>query len=103
MALGEAAFATAWAEGRAKTPEEAVAYALEETPEWPARSAGGLLSAREIEVLRFVAEGLTDAQIAERLYLSRHTVGNHLRSVYRKLDARGRAAAVKRAGELGLL
>jgi predicted ATPase/DNA-binding CsgD family transcriptional regulator len=101
--LGEAAFAAAWADGRAMTPEEAVAYALEEPQESPSRSARGLLSAREIEVLRFVAEGLTDAEIAERLYLSRHTVGNHLRSVYRKLDARGRAAAVKRAGELGLL
>lgn len=61
------------------------------------------LSAREVEVLRLVAEGLTDARVAERLYLSPRTVGQHLRSVYNKLGMNSRTAAVKKAVELGLI
>jgi predicted ATPase/DNA-binding CsgD family transcriptional regulator len=107
-ALGEAAFEAAWAEGRAMTPEEAVAYALDPTPaaevSSPDHPAGGrILTAREVEVLSLVAEGFTDAQTAERLYLSPRTVGWHLRSVYRKLGVGSRTAALRRAAELGLL
>jgi len=61
------------------------------------------LSAREREVLALVAEGLSDSGIAERLVLSRHTVHRHVANAMRKLDARTRAAAVARAGQLGLL
>ncbi len=63
--------------------------------------AGGL-SMREVEVLRLVAAGLTDAQVAERLFLSPRTVGQHLRSVYNKLGVDNRAAATRFAVERGL-
>ena len=52
-----------------------------------------LLSKREIEVLVLVAEGLTNPQVAQGLYLSPRTVGQHLRSIYRKLGVSSRAAA----------
>ena len=60
------------------------------------------LTAREVEVLRLVAEGLTDAQVAERLVVSLRTVHAHLRSIYRKLDVRSRSAATRYAVEHGL-
>lgn len=64
---------------------------------------GQTLTSREIEVLRFMAEGLTDAQVAGRLYISPRTVGQHLRSIYRKLGVPSRTAAARRADELGLI
>jgi DNA-binding CsgD family transcriptional regulator len=60
------------------------------------------LSAREVEVLRLVASGLTDAQVAERLFISPRTVGQHLRSVYNKLGVSSRTAATRFAVEHGL-
>jgi DNA-binding CsgD family transcriptional regulator len=42
----------------------------------------------EQQVSRIVAEGLTNAQVAERLFLSRHTIDFHLRKIYRKLAVR---------------
>ena len=60
------------------------------------------LSAREAEVLRLVAQGLTDAQVAERLFLSPFTVKAHLRSIYGKLAVENRAAASRLAAERGL-
>jgi DNA-binding CsgD family transcriptional regulator len=61
------------------------------------------LSAGEVEVLVLVAEGLTDSQVAERLYLSPRTVGQHLRSVYRKLGVPSRAASAREAVERHLI
>lgn len=58
----------------------------------PARGSGGL-SAREIEVLRLLAGGESNGQIAARLGISINTVERHVGNVYRKLDARGRAEA----------
>ncbi|MDF3038274.1 MAG: protein kinase [Thermomicrobiales bacterium] len=63
----------------------------------------GGLTAREIDVLRLVAEGLTDPQIARRLYLSPRTVHTHLRSIYAKLDVPSRAAAARVAVERQIL
>jgi len=65
-----------------------------------ARPAG--LSVRELEVLRLVAEAMTDAQVAERLSLSPRTVGQHLRSIYNKLGVNSRAAATRFAFEHGV-
>jgi DNA-binding NarL/FixJ family response regulator len=48
-----------------------------------------------VEVLRLIAQGLTDAQVAERLVVSAHTVHAHLRSIYGKLDVTSRAAATR--------
>jgi predicted ATPase/DNA-binding CsgD family transcriptional regulator len=67
----------------------------------PAYPAG--LTAREVEVLRLVAEGLTDAKVAERLVLSRRTVQTHLSSIYSKLQVNTRSAATRFAVEQGLV
>ncbi|HST19366.1 MAG TPA: AAA family ATPase [Gaiellaceae bacterium] len=61
------------------------------------------LTARELEVLALVAEGLRNADVAKRLYLSEKTVDHHVSAVLRKLDARSRGQAVAEAGRLGLL
>ncbi|MDX1383734.1 MAG: response regulator transcription factor [Thermoanaerobaculia bacterium] len=55
------------------------------------------LSPREREVLQLVVDGLGKPAIARRLGLSYHTVGNHVRSIYRKLQVRSRAQAVAKA------
>src|SRR3954447_15034659 len=60
------------------------------------------LSEREREVLSLMASGATNKEIAERLFLSPHTVKEHTSSLYRKLGARNRAEAVRRADRLGL-
>lgn len=51
------------------------------------------LTAREVEVLRLVAQGYTDAQIAEELVISTRTVNAHLSSIYRKIRVTSRHAA----------
>jgi DNA-binding CsgD family transcriptional regulator len=72
-----------------------VVVILEERPADP-QDARSLLSAREREVLDAVAEGLTNAQIAERLWVAPATVGKHLENAFAKLEVRSRAAAVAR-------
>jgi len=54
-------------------------------------------------VLRQIAEGLTNREIADRLYLSVYTVKAHARSIYEKLEANNRTQAVAKARELGVL
>jgi LuxR family maltose regulon positive regulatory protein len=61
------------------------------------------LSARELEVLRLIAEGLSNQAIAQRLFLSTGTVKVHLRHIYGKLDVNSRTQAVARLRELNLL
>jgi two-component system response regulator DesR len=61
------------------------------------------LTEREREVLDLIAAGSTNREIAERLYLSPHTVKEHTSALYRKLGARNRAEAVRRAQRVGLL
>ena len=104
--LDEAAWEAAWAEGRAMTLEQAVEYALEReaTPEptTPEPYPAGL-SARETEVLRLVAQGMTNAEVAEKLYISPRTVNWHLGSIYRKLGFHSRTEATRFAIEHGLL
>ena len=63
----------------------------------------GELTRREIEVLRLVAEGLNNRTIAERLFVSDHTVHRHLTNILNKLDVSTRAAAVAQAARRGLL
>jgi DNA-binding NarL/FixJ family response regulator len=62
-----------------------------------------LLSEREREVLDLIAAGSTNREIAARLFLSPHTVKEHTSALYRKLNARNRAEAVRRAQRVGLL
>jgi ATP/maltotriose-dependent transcriptional regulator MalT len=61
------------------------------------------LSAREIEVLHLLAEGLTNREIGQRLYLSPNTVRVHTYHIYGKLGVNNRTQAVARARVLGLL
>lgn len=104
-ALGGQGFAAAWAEGRAMTPEQVLAAQGQPRrpkpapPARPVTAAPDGLTSREVEVLRLVAQGLTDAQIAERLIISPRTVNNHLTSIYSKLAVSSRAAATRYAIE----
>jgi LuxR family transcriptional regulator, maltose regulon positive regulatory protein len=68
-----------------------------------ARRGGGPLSAREHQVLRLVAEGRTNAEIAAALVVSEHTVHRHVANILTKLACSSRAAAVARGTDQGLL
>ena len=108
---GDAAFDAAWAAGRALTIEQAIAEAQRviaarvsarpEPAQTPPASPGAIdtLSAREVEVLRLLAQGMTDFQIAVALTISARTVNAHLRSIYSKLDVNTRTAAARYATE----
>jgi predicted ATPase/DNA-binding CsgD family transcriptional regulator len=110
--MGEKVFAALWAEGRTMTPEQAVAAQGKAT--MPTPSPKGSLSTpsaktlptalagltpREVEVLRLVAQGLTDAQVAEQLVISPRTVNWHLTAIYSKLQVTSRSAATRYAIE----
>ncbi|GAC1389996.1 MAG: hypothetical protein NVSMB38_06090 [Ktedonobacteraceae bacterium] len=122
--LGEAAFLIAYHAGQAMTPAQALTVQgqsrkttdpLDEVtmssslqpmvPTSPSTEAvpNAGLTAREREVLRFVARGLTSPQIAKELCISTLTVNAHLRSIYNKLDVTSRSAATRYAIEHGLL
>jgi len=103
--LGGEALDTALTLGRAMTLEEAISEAGRtlETPGMARIRPPSGLTARETEVLRLVAEGLTDAQVAQRLFLSPRTVSRHLQSIYRKLRVSSRVAAATTALERGLI
>ena len=91
------------------TPEQAVEYALRtEQPAPPsasatvstvARSYPAGLSPREADVLKLVAKGLTNAQVAKELFISPRTVNRHLTAIYGKLGVSSRAAATRFALE----
>jgi predicted ATPase/DNA-binding CsgD family transcriptional regulator len=116
MQLGDKVFAQALAEGRTMTAEQALAWQPAIPPQQahlsthasptastrPASYPAGLTT-REVEVLRLVAQGLTDAQVAERLVISYRTVTTHLSSIYNKLGSNSRAAAVRFAAEHQLI
>ena len=65
--------------------------------------ARGGLTRRELEVMRFVAMGRTNREIATELFLSPRTVDMHVRNILAKLGCRSRAEATRRAAELGLV
>jgi DNA-binding NarL/FixJ family response regulator len=67
------------------------------------RRPSGLLTQRELEVLECVAQGLTNREVAERLYISTRTVGAHLERCMAKLEVATRGAAVHEARRQGLL
>jgi ATP/maltotriose-dependent transcriptional regulator MalT len=56
-----------------------------------------------LEVLRHIAEGLSNPEIAHRLYLSPNTLKAHTQNIFMKLDVHNRVQAVNRAKELGLI
>jgi LuxR family maltose regulon positive regulatory protein len=61
------------------------------------------LSERELEIVQLIAEGLTNPEIAARLFLSLNTVKVHTRNIYGKLNVHSRTQAIARSQELGLL
>jgi LuxR family maltose regulon positive regulatory protein len=61
------------------------------------------LSERELEVLQLIAQGLSNHEISERLFLALSTVKGHIQSIFGKLQVQRRTEAVARARELGLL
>lgn len=65
--------------------------------------ASGVLSEREIEVLRVLAQGFTTAQTASELVISENTVKTHIRHILNKLEVGNRAEAVAKATQLGLI
>jgi LuxR family maltose regulon positive regulatory protein len=69
----------------------------------PAQPLVEPLSPREMEVLALIAQGLSNREIGERLFIALSTVKGHNRSIYGKLQVRRRTEAVARARELGLL
>ncbi len=101
-ALGAQAFQRAFDAGAALTLEEARALAGREAAEGEAGTDAGLTLA-ELRVLRLVADGLTNADVARELVVSERTVHAHLRTIYRKLGVGSRAAATRFAVEHGLV
>ncbi len=95
-ALSERVFAMLWAEGCKLSPLEALnasdTLPLQATTSKRANYPAGL-TRREVDVLRLVAQGFTDAQVAEQLVISTRTVTTHLTSIYNKLNVNSRAAA----------
>ena len=100
--LDATTFTAAWAEGEVMTPQQALASSDVLHHEDVSSPSSGKprtfrypdkLSAREVEVLRLVAQGWTDAQIAEELVISTRTVNAHLTSIYRKIRVSSRHAA----------
>jgi DNA-binding NarL/FixJ family response regulator len=61
------------------------------------------LTARELEVLTLVAQGLRNADVAKQLFLSEKTVGHHVSAILRKLDVRTRGEAGAEGARLGIL
>ena len=116
--LGKQAFATAWDEGYSMNVEQLLEApdlegiqdtALAEShttsiANAPSESSYDQhLTLREREVLRLVAKGWTDAQIAQELVISRRTVNAHLTSIYRKIDVSSRSAATRYAIDRNLV
>jgi DNA-binding CsgD family transcriptional regulator len=113
--LGETDFAAAWEAGRSMTPEQAIASqgnaiiaplaaaataASSTDPAASSYPAG--LTAREVEVLRLVASGLTSGEIALELQISEKTVAHHLTHIFNKTNSENRAAAAAFAIRHGL-
>lgn len=76
-------------------PAQALAAPAEETPQ--------VLSKRESEILQLVADGLSNREIAEQLFLSRYTVESHVKRIYRKLAVSSRMMAVQKARSQGVV
>ena len=110
--LEERVFDAAWEEGRTMTPEQALS--VQDAVTMPPTVPGGSstiphvsripaypdgLTAREVEVLRLVAQGLTNEEVAQQLVISPRTVNTHLTSIFSKIVVSTRAAATQYAIE----
>ena len=106
--MGVGSYQAYWERGKALTFDTANAYLRHEfVPAVNTNAAESLehdvLTRREIEILRLIAAGMTNPQIADELVIGAATVKTHTLNIYRKLDAANRTQAIVRAQELGLL
>lgn len=108
--MDDATFAAMWATGVALGHDAAIAEATsvieQATSEAEAGSSGPAesdLTKREIDVLRLLAEGASDPEIAERLFISRYTASNHVHAILTKLGVANRAAAAAVAIRRGMI
>ncbi|HKG26885.1 MAG TPA: tetratricopeptide repeat protein [Thermomicrobiales bacterium] len=115
-ALGDEAFALARATGRAMSRRDAITAAIQEPATAPRRQEiatpvaapaprppGEPLTAREMEVLRLLSEGLSTRDIADRLYISHRTVSTHTTNLLGKMRVETRAAAIALAHRTGMI
>ena len=114
--LGEEASGAFWAHGQTLSPEDALAAegrisisepipgALSTTTKLPfSLSSPTILTRREIEVIRLLAQGMTNKQITDQLMISMSTVNTHVQSIYSKLGIASRSAATRYALEHHLI
>jgi predicted ATPase/DNA-binding CsgD family transcriptional regulator len=116
--LGKKAFVGAWEEGRTMTAEQALAaqgrtlvpttttispVAISAPPAKSPTTYPAGLTVREVEVLRLVAQGLTNEQVAQQLVISPRTVKTHLTAIYGKIKVTSRSAATRYAIESQLV
>lgn len=128
--LGSEGFQTAWAAGRQASLEEMIAEGQRlfvpaepapsasaprrverggpvaaPTASTPARPAAPVsdLTARELEVLQLLAEGMSSREIGEALFISPRTATTHITNIFSKMDVDNRAAAVAKAFQLGII
>lgn len=76
---------------------------VDELRQGAGKTAAPAFTSREREVLRWLATGLSERELATKLDLSPHTVHSHVGKIYRKLDARSKTEAILKAQERGLL
>ncbi|HEY7419162.1 MAG TPA: LuxR C-terminal-related transcriptional regulator [Ktedonobacteraceae bacterium] len=108
--VGEAAYTTLWAEGRVMTPKEVLPAlqhlfgsdqfdtdTLAPLVSHPSAPSPRALTARQVEVLRLLAKGLTNQQIAYQLVISPRTVNLHVDAIFKKLHVTSRTAATRYA------
>ncbi|GCE30884.1 hypothetical protein KDA_63680 [Dictyobacter alpinus] len=109
--IGEAAFSENWSVGRNMSLPQTLGMIAnvhlkvqpESQPEKQSTHFPAGLTVREVDVLKLVADGLTDVTIAHKLVLSPRTVNTHLRSIYAKLGVSSRSAATRFALENHLI
>jgi DNA-binding CsgD family transcriptional regulator/tetratricopeptide (TPR) repeat protein len=115
--LGDEAFAQAWTAGSSMSFAEVVAYAIESSADAPstvpaapsmpsahdARPLDVVLTRREVDILRLIADGYSNGEIADQLVLATSTVKWYVSQILSKLEAKSRTQAVSRARALGLL
>ena len=108
-AMGAEAFEAEYAAGRTHDPAQVLAAldrtdtAVGQAPLTGSDEAASVLTPRELDVLKLVAQGVSNPDIARRLVLSEHTVHRHLANILRKLGLSSRAAAAAWGVRAGLV